>query len=78
MVCKKNISDLYWFRLKNALCPVGEESCIISHRSACSRGYKRVREGGDPRSQDVSEVYGFLLLSFFLFFSWKGPCPLLL
>jgi hypothetical protein len=28
-----------------------EESCIILHRSACSRGYKRVREGGAPRSR---------------------------
>jgi hypothetical protein len=26
------------------------ETCIILHRSACSRGYKRVREGGAPRS----------------------------
>jgi hypothetical protein len=34
----------------------GGESCIILYRSACSRGYKRVREGGDPRSQDVSGV----------------------
>jgi hypothetical protein len=40
-------------------CPTssgGRESCIILHRSACSRGYKRVREGGSPRSQDVSGV----------------------
>jgi hypothetical protein len=55
MVCKKNTSDLYWFGPKNALRPVGEESLVfILHRSACSRGYKRVREGGAPRSQDVS------------------------
>jgi hypothetical protein len=34
-------------------CPTssrGGGSCIILHRSACSRGYKRVREGGTPRS----------------------------
>jgi hypothetical protein len=38
-------------------CPTsseGGESCIILHRSACSRGYKRVREVGAPKSQDVS------------------------
>jgi hypothetical protein len=38
-------------------CPMssgGGESCIILHRSACSRGYKRVRERGTPRSQDAS------------------------
>jgi hypothetical protein len=41
-------------------CPTsngGGESYIILHRSACSRGYKRVREGGAPRFQDVSGVY---------------------
>jgi hypothetical protein len=40
-------------------CPTssrGGESYIILHRSACSRGYKRVREGGAPKSQDVSGV----------------------
>jgi hypothetical protein len=31
----------------------GEESCIILHRSTCSRDYKLVREGEAPRSQDV-------------------------
>jgi hypothetical protein len=34
-------------------CPTssaGEESCIILYQSAYSRGYKRVREGGAPRS----------------------------
>jgi hypothetical protein len=38
-------------------CPTssgGSESCIILHRSACSRGYKRVREEGAPKSQGVS------------------------
>jgi hypothetical protein len=38
-------------------CPTsdgGGEFCIILHRSACSRGYKRVREGGAPKSQGVS------------------------
>jgi hypothetical protein len=29
---------------------------IILHRSACHRAYKRVREGGAPRSQGVSGV----------------------
>jgi hypothetical protein len=61
-------------------CPTssrGGESCIIIHRNICSRGYKWVREGGDPRSQDVSSVCGFSLLLSFLS-SWKGPClPLL-
>jgi hypothetical protein len=32
----------------------GGEFCIILHRSACSGGYKRVREGGGPKSQGVS------------------------
>jgi hypothetical protein len=39
-------------------CPTssgGGEFCIILHQSACSRGYKRVREGGAPKSQGVSE-----------------------
>jgi hypothetical protein len=43
-------------------CPTssgGGGSCIILHRSACSRGYKRVREGGTPTSQDVSGVCVF-------------------
>jgi hypothetical protein len=43
-------------------CPTssgGGESCIILHRSACNRGYKQVREGGAPRSQDVSGVCVF-------------------
>jgi hypothetical protein len=38
-------------------CPTssgGGESYIILHQSACSRGYKRVREGGTLRSQDAS------------------------
>jgi hypothetical protein len=34
----------------------GGESCIKLHRSACSRGYKRAREGGAHRSQDASGV----------------------
>jgi hypothetical protein len=40
-------------------CPTSsgdEESCIILHQSACSKGYKRVREEGAPRSQDMSGV----------------------
>jgi hypothetical protein len=40
-------------------CPTSseeDESCIILHRSACGRGYKWVREGGVPRSQDESGV----------------------
>jgi hypothetical protein len=43
-------------------CPMssgGGASYIILHRTACSRGYMRVREGGTPRSQDVSEVCVF-------------------
>jgi hypothetical protein len=41
-------------------CPTsngGGEFCIILHRSACSRDYKRVREGGAPKSPGVSGVY---------------------
>jgi hypothetical protein len=30
MVCKKNIGNLYWFRPRNALRPVGEGSSILS------------------------------------------------
>jgi hypothetical protein len=60
MVCKKNTSDLYWFGQKNALRPVGEGSLVLS----CTEvlvvgGYKLVREGGAPRSQDVSGVCVF-------------------
>jgi hypothetical protein len=53
---------------------VGEESCIILHRSVCSKGYKRVRVGGDPRSREWSVCVGFggvFSPSAFLFFS----CP---
>jgi hypothetical protein len=38
-------------------CPTssgGGEFCIILHRSTCSRGYQRVREGGAPKSQGMS------------------------
>jgi hypothetical protein len=86
MVCKKNTSDLYWFGPKK--CPTssgGGESYIILHWSACSKGYKRVREGGAPRSQDVSGVcvcvcsplmsrmaYRFIFLSP-LKWSWPSP-----
>jgi hypothetical protein len=46
MVCKKNTSDLYWFGPRNALCPVGEESSVLSYTkvfvvgvtSECERG----------------------------------------
>jgi hypothetical protein len=70
-------------------CPMssgGGESCIILHRSAYSRGYKRVREGGTSRSQDVSgewvsmcvpmdlpSVYSSSLLFFSL--EWSLPSP---
>jgi hypothetical protein len=40
-------------------CPTSSgrgEFCIILHRRACSRGYKRVREGGAPKSEGVSGV----------------------
>jgi hypothetical protein len=30
MVCKKNTGDLYWFRMRNALRPVREESSVLS------------------------------------------------
>jgi hypothetical protein len=49
MVCKKNTSGLYWFGPKNALRPVRKGGFVLSlHRSACGRGYKRVREGVSP------------------------------
>jgi hypothetical protein len=70
-------------------CPTssgGGESCIILHQSACSRGYKRVREGGTPRSQDVSGEWVSVCVpmdlpsvysSSSLFFSleWSLPSP---
>jgi hypothetical protein len=61
----------------------GGESYIILHRSASSRGYKRVREGGAPRSQDVSGVCVFASdesndLWIYLLSSLKGPYPPLL
>jgi hypothetical protein len=31
MVCKKNISDLYYFGPKNVLRSVGEESLVLSY-----------------------------------------------
>jgi hypothetical protein len=40
-------------------CPTSNRGggfCIILHRSACRRGYKRMREGGAPRSQGVSGI----------------------
>jgi hypothetical protein len=70
-------------------CPTSSErgeSCIILHRSACSRGYKLVREGGTPRSQDMSgecvsvcvpmnlpSVCSSSSLLFFL--EWSMPSP---
>jgi hypothetical protein len=57
MVCKKNIGDLYWFRPRNALRPVGEDDSVLSCTEVLVvRGYKRVRERGAPRSQGVSGV----------------------
>jgi hypothetical protein len=51
MVCKKNISNLYWFGPKNSLRLVGEERLVLP----CTEvlvvgGYKLVRERGAPRS----------------------------
>jgi hypothetical protein len=60
MVRKKNTSDLYWFGPKNALRPVGEGSLVLSSTEVLVvGGYKRVREGGASRSQDVSGVCVF-------------------
>jgi hypothetical protein len=66
-------------------CPTssGEgESCIILHRSACSRGYKRVRERGTPRSQDVNGVCVFasdesndLWICLLSSLKWSLPSP---
>jgi hypothetical protein len=59
-------------------CPTfggGGESCIILHRSACSRGYKQVREGGDPRSQDVSGVCVSVFFMFLFILEWSLPSP---
>jgi hypothetical protein len=83
MVCKKNTSDfiLAWAEE----CPTSSgrgESCIILHRSAYSRGYKRVREGGTPRSQDVSGVCVFasdelnsLCICLLSPMNWSLPSP---
>jgi hypothetical protein len=38
-------------------------SCIILHRSACSRGYKQASVGGAPRSQDASGVCACVFVS---------------
>jgi hypothetical protein len=55
MICKKNTSDLYWFGPKNALHLVGEGSPVLYRTEVLiGGGYKRVREGETPRSQDVS------------------------
>jgi hypothetical protein len=87
MVCKKNTSDLYWFGPKNALCPVGEESLVLSCTEVLIVGVtKRVREGGTSRSQDVSGEWvsmcvpmdlPFVYSSSLLFFSleWSLPSP---
>jgi hypothetical protein len=65
-------------------CPMssGGESCIILHRSACSRGYKRVRERGTPRSQDVSGACVFasdesngLWICLLSSLKWSLPSP---
>jgi hypothetical protein len=74
-------------------CPTssgGRESCIILYQSACSRGYKRVREGGTPRSQDASgecvcsplmsrTAYRFAFRLFFVvvLVEWSLPSPLI-
>jgi hypothetical protein len=52
MVCKKNIDDLYWFGLRNALRPVGEESYILSCTKVLVVGVTSGRERG--RSSQVS------------------------
>jgi hypothetical protein len=52
MVCKQNIGDLYWFGLRNALCPVGEESSVLSCTEMLVVGVTSGRERG--RSSQVS------------------------
>jgi hypothetical protein len=54
MVCKKNTNNLYWFGSKKCPTSSEEESLVLS----CTEilvvgGYKLVRDGGAPRSQDV-------------------------
>jgi hypothetical protein len=52
MMCKKDIGDLYWFRLRNALRPVGEESSVLSCTEVLVVGVTSGRERG--RSSQVS------------------------
>jgi hypothetical protein len=52
MVCKKNTGDLYWFGLRNALRPVGEESFVLSCTEVHVVGVTSGRERG--RSSQVS------------------------
>jgi hypothetical protein len=46
MVCKKDTSDLYWFGLRNALCPVEEESSVLSCTKVLVIGVTSERERG--------------------------------
>jgi hypothetical protein len=52
MVCKKDTCDLYWFELRNALCPVVEESSVLSCTEVLVVGVTSGRERG--RSSQVS------------------------
>jgi hypothetical protein len=52
MVCKKNIGDLYWFGLRNALRLVGEESSVLSCIEVLVVGVTSGHERG--RSSQVS------------------------
>jgi hypothetical protein len=44
MVCKKNTGDLYWFRPRNALHLVGEESSVLSYTKVLVVGVTSGRE----------------------------------
>ena len=47
--CAKRIRGLYWFR-QNVPTSSSSLLLVLLALKVCSRGYKRVREGKDPRS----------------------------
>jgi hypothetical protein len=53
MVCKKNTCDLYSFRPKNALCPVREDSSVLSCTEVLVVGVTSESERG--RGSQVSK-----------------------
>jgi hypothetical protein len=52
---QENVGDLYWFRPRNALCPVGEGSSVLSCTEMLVVGVISGYERGTPKSQGERE-----------------------